>query len=43
MYIIWDKYTSWEKQYIIQDLLELDPESYEKIIDANNKLVMIIR
>lgn len=38
MYIIWDKYTSWEKQYIIQDLLELDPESYEKIIDANNKL-----
>ena len=38
MYIIWDKYTSWERQYIIQDLLQEDPETYEKIIEANDKL-----
>ncbi len=38
MYIIWDKYTPWERQYVIQDLLEKDPETYEKIIEANDKL-----
>ena len=38
MYIIWDKHTNWERQYITQDLLEVDLETYEKIIVAKDEL-----